>query len=191
MHHTRSQVNGNLSSRANAFSVESLISPENTNQEALSTRMAASTGRGSSDNSEQGKFPRRSGGRTHAYFNSSFNFAVSTVSVFRSSHRSSRLNASHAESCWIWRNTGMRRHYYRAANEGFVAAFLWAGNRNDNYQSRQVGEMTRAFKLLLVSLGGGLKKKLAWGQLPWLHCTVFWSGLLILINNYAGKYWRK
>jgi len=31
--------------------------------------MAASTGRGSPDNSEQGKFPRsRSGGRTHAYF---------------------------------------------------------------------------------------------------------------------------
>lgn len=53
MHHTRSRANGNLSSRANAFSVESLISPENSNQEALSTRMAASTGRGSPDNSEQ------------------------------------------------------------------------------------------------------------------------------------------
>ena len=68
MHQTRSHANGNLSSRANAFSVESLISPENTNQETLSTRMAASTGRGSPDNSEQGKFPRRSGGRTPAYF---------------------------------------------------------------------------------------------------------------------------
>lgn len=191
MHHTRSHVNGNLSSRANAFSVESLISPENTNQEALSTRMAASTGRGSPDNSEQGKFPRRSGGRTHAYFNSSSNFAVSTFSVFRSGHRSSRLNASHAESCWVWRNIGMWRHHYRAANEGFVAAFLWVGHRNDNYQSRQVGEVTRAFKLLLVPLGGGLKKILAWGPLTWLHRTVFWSGLLILINNYEGKYWRK
>lgn len=124
MHHTRSHANGNLSSRANAFSVESLISPENSNQEALSTRMAASTGCGSPDNSEQGKFPRQSGGRSHAFFNSSTNFVVCTFSVFRCGHRSARLNASHAESCWIYRNIGMRRHHYRTANEGFVAAFL-------------------------------------------------------------------
>lgn len=188
MHHTGSHANGNLSSRANAFSVESLISPENTNQETLSTRMAASTGRGSPDNSEQGEFSRQSGGRTHTYFNSSANFAISTISAFRSSHRSSRLNASHAESCWICRNIGMRRYHHRTANEGFVAAILWVGHRNDNYQSRQVGRVTRAFKLLLVSLGSGLKKKLALGPLPWLHRAV-WLDLLILINNYAAKYW--
>lgn len=183
MHHTRSHANGNLSSRANAFSVESLISPENTNQELLSSRMAASTDRGSPDNTEQGKLPtRQSCGRTHSYFNSSANFAVSTLSVFRSGHRGSRLYASHAKSGWICRNIGMRRHYYRTANERFMAAILWVGHRNDNYQSRQVGEVTRAFKLLLVSLGGRLKKKSCSFRTvaAWLHLTVFWGDLLIL-----------
>lgn len=138
MHHTGSHANGNLSSRANAFSVESLISSEHTNQQTSSTRMAASTGRGSPENSEQGDFFRQSGGRSHTHFSSPAKLNVSSFSAFRSGYRSSRFNASHAKPCWIYRNFGMRRHHHRTANEGFVAAFLWAGHRNDNYQSRQV-----------------------------------------------------
>ena len=47
------QANGNLSSRANAFSVESLISSEQTNQPTL-TSMAESGERRSPDSSCQG-----------------------------------------------------------------------------------------------------------------------------------------
>lgn len=52
MHQTVSHANGNLSSRANAFSVESLISSEHTNQQTSITRMAASTGRRSPESGE-------------------------------------------------------------------------------------------------------------------------------------------
>lgn len=116
------------------------------------------------------------------------------LSVFRSGHRGSGLNASHAESCWICRNIGMRRHYYRAANERFMAAILWVGDRNDNYQSRQVGEVTRAFKLLLVSLGGRLKNKSCGFRTAAVtpsYSILERSFNLNFMNNYAGKYWRK
>lgn len=48
------QANGNLSSRANAFSVESLISSEQTNQPTTLTSVAESGERRSPDSSCQG-----------------------------------------------------------------------------------------------------------------------------------------
>lgn len=43
--------------------------------------MAASTGRGSPENSEQGEFSRQSGGRSHTYFSSPAKLSVSSFSV--------------------------------------------------------------------------------------------------------------